>query len=132
MTARRLTKAGAAYERTTSFHEAAHACAAIALRIPFAKVIINVGPSLPGGGMCYAEAHEKVLRLLKAGHRRKDPAVIDYVHRKISCGLCRGAAQRKYAPTSDWHGDTDWEAANTWGWSICSSGRLRKANNSLR
>src|SRR5580658_962792 len=89
MTARRLTKAGAAYERTTSLHEAAHACAAIALRIPFAKVIINVGPSLPGGGMCYAEAHEKVLRLLKAGHRRKDPAVIDYVHRKISCGLCR-------------------------------------------
>jgi hypothetical protein len=88
MTARRLTKAGAAYERTTSFHEAAHACAAIALRIPFAKVIINVGQALPGGRMCYDKAHLKFWRLLQDGHR-KDPAVIGLCASKISCGLCR-------------------------------------------
>jgi hypothetical protein len=113
MTARRLTKAGAAYERTTSFHEAAHACAAIALRIPFAKVIINVGQALPGGRMCYDKAHLKFWRLLQDGHR-KDPAVIDYVHRRLVVAFAGAAAQRRYAPSSNWYGDTDWEAANTW------------------
>jgi|SRR5580693_1704399 hypothetical protein len=33
---------------------------------------------------------------------------------RLVVAFAGGAAQRKYAPTSDWHGDTDWEAANTW------------------
>jgi hypothetical protein len=105
----------AADNRTTTYHEAGHACVAIDQKIEFTTVEINVSD---GGGGCiqYADAEEgNIWRLLQDGHHQ-EPHVIDWVERNVVMLFAGMMAQRRYAPNSDWRGDgvPDLKNITTW------------------
>lgn len=104
MTARRAPTAD---ERTTSIHEAGHACAAIALGIEFSTVDI-INKKDRRGCIHYitdkgTAAHNVWCRLQDGCH--KDPAIIAYVERRIVTHFAGTVAQRRYAPNSYWRED---------------------------
>jgi hypothetical protein len=103
LTKRRLTKAEAADERATAIHEAAHGCVAIALRIKFTKIVIHDDDPETAGQIHYSKkAHSRFWQLLLQEGQHQDPTVIDFVERKIVTSFAGAAAQRRYAPRSDW------------------------------
>jgi hypothetical protein len=99
----------AAGERTTAWHEAGHAVVAIDQRIQFTKVDIIVDETDHSRGrLCYAAEYQKVVRLLENDHHsHEDPRIASWIERRIVVGFAGGAAQRRYAPSSDWRNDAE-------------------------
>jgi hypothetical protein len=100
MIKRRLTRAEAAYERSTSFHEAGHGVVAIHLRIAFTEIVIDDWPGLGGKIRYNKREYDKLWRLLQTDHT--DARVIDWVERGIVMIFAGAIAERRYAPRSDW------------------------------
>jgi hypothetical protein len=109
MKRRPMTKrrAPTADERTTAYHEAGHACVAIALHIAFRSVDI-ISDASARGRIHYVvrkgSAVQKIWNQLQNG-QHEDPAVIDYVERRIVTHFAGAIAQRRYAPNSYWNED---------------------------
>jgi hypothetical protein len=115
MTKRRLTEAVRdADERVTSFHEAGHGCASVELKIKF--TLIDIIPNEIEGSL--GRIHwpdDKFWCLLQDGHHQ-DPTVINWVERRMVASFAGAAAQRRYAPRSNWRygGSADRKSADKW------------------
>jgi ATP-dependent Zn protease len=109
MSTRRVT---AFQDRVTAHHEAGHACTAVELKLKFTKVDIIPSEEDNYAGRIYWL--NEIWDQLRANHT--DPRVIKLVERRIVTILAGGAAQRRYAPRSNWRrgSRTDHMAVDIW------------------
>jgi hypothetical protein len=96
--------------RITSFHESGHGCTAVALGLRFKSISIipdrsdhSLGHIDWGDDFCW--------RLLREEGNNKKSHVIDLVQCRIVTNFAGIAAQRRFAPWSDWRHDSSTDRA---------------------